>query len=31
VIHILGLIGYTILFFGLGLIIYRKFVIKPKS
>ena len=31
VIHILGLIGYTILFFGLGLIVYRKFVIKPKS
>ncbi|MFX1570254.1 MAG: ABC transporter permease [Promethearchaeota archaeon] len=28
IIHILGLIGYIILFFGLGLIIYRKFVIK---
>ncbi len=29
VFHILGLIGYIILFFGLGLFIYRKFVIKP--
>ncbi|MFX0007428.1 MAG: ABC transporter permease [Candidatus Hermodarchaeota archaeon] len=31
VIQILGLIGYIILFFGLGLIIYRRFVIKPKN
>ncbi len=31
VIYVFGLIGYTILFFGLGLIIYRRFIIKPKS
>jgi len=30
-IHIFGLIGYIILFFGLGLFIYRKFVIKPNN
>ncbi|MFX1310388.1 MAG: ABC transporter permease [Promethearchaeota archaeon] len=29
-IHIFGLIGYIILFFSLGLLTYRRFVIKPK-
>ncbi len=29
IIHIFGLIAYIILFFGLGLFIYRKFIIKP--